>query len=143
MLASLSQYLGKPAGALLDSSPFYLWPYERSVEEYLQHQPVDYVFSEHGLSLACDSDEKINSIFVETSSFDESLSDMRFSLCRHEVIALFGAASKSGKPMIDPILGEYGVWDRYDRPDHSIHVEYYPHEDRIKQITLMRADVVP
>ncbi|MCV9965498.1 hypothetical protein OIU34_26830 [Pararhizobium sp. BT-229] len=143
MMTSLSEYLGKPVATFLASSPFKFWPYERSVEEGLPEHPVDYVFSEHGLSLTCDSDEKIESIFIQANSFDHSLSDIQFALRRHEVIKLLGVASKSGGPMRHPILDQYGVWDRFDRADYSIHIEYQPDEDRIKLITLMRADVVP
>jgi hypothetical protein len=44
--------------------------------------------------------------------------------------------------MIDPILGEYGPWDRFARLGYTIHVEYRADADCIKMITLMRPDVV-
>jgi len=54
-----------------------------------------------------------------------------------------GTPSKSGPRISDPILGEYGEWDRFTKAEHTIHVQFRPDADRIKQITLMRNDVVP
>jgi hypothetical protein len=42
-----------------------------------------------------------------------------------------------------PILGEYGGWDRFDYPSHTVHIEYRPDSDRIKMVTMMRPDVTP
>jgi hypothetical protein len=57
--------------------------------------------------------------------------------------ASFGLRSKSGEPSKHEVLGEYGAWDRYDDKYHSLHIEYAPHIDKIKMVTLMRSDAVP
>jgi len=143
MIEPLTNYLGKPASALLASPPFKFWPFERSVEGDLPERPVDYVFPQHGLELTCDNDEKIHSIFLKSDSFDQALLDIPFSSSRSDVLSLLGVPSKSGGAHTHPILGEYGAWDLFARPGHAIHVGYRADADRIRMVTLMRADVVP
>lgn len=143
MTEPLIAYLGKPASVLLASPPFKFWTFKRSVEEDLPERLIDYVCAQHGLSLVCDSDDKIRSIFLEADHFEQNLLDIPFSSSRADVLSLLGIPSKIGNPHTDPILGEYGAWDRFDWSSHSIHIEYQPHADRIKMVTLMRADVVP
>jgi hypothetical protein len=139
----LLDFLGKPAALLLTSAPFRSWNFERSVDDDLPEQTINYKVSRRGFSFTCDSDETINTIFAESDDIDKSLIDIPFSTKRWEVRSMLGAPSKSGEPRSDPILGEYGPWDLYDEERHSIHIEYQPHADRIRRITLMRADVVP
>ncbi|TIT77765.1 MAG: hypothetical protein E5W56_07875 [Mesorhizobium sp.] len=139
----LLDFLGKPASHLLTSDPFKLWDFERSVDDDLPEQTVNFEAGRQGFSFTCDSDETINTIFVESDDFDKSLIEISFSTRRWEVQSILGLPSKSGKPHTDPILGEYGPWDRYDEERYSIHIEYQPYADRIRRITLMRTDVVP
>jgi len=139
----LLDFLGKPASYLLSSDPFKHWNFERSVDDDFPEQTINYAANQQGFSLTCDSDETINTIFVESDGIDRSLIDIPFSTKRWEVQSMLGVPSKSGKPHSDPILGEYGAWDRYDQEHHSIHVEYAPRADRIRRITIMRADVAP
>ena len=146
MLKTMVKYLGSPVSTMLEDAPFRLWPFEKSFEDDLEEPSVHYVFSQHGLELTCDRDDRISVIFLYSdkfNGFDESLLDAPFSSNREKVLELFGAPSKSGGKISDPILGEYGAWDRFAKLGHSIHVEYRPDPDRIKRITLMRADMVP
>ncbi|TRD00560.1 hypothetical protein FJV76_03855 [Mesorhizobium sp. WSM4303] len=138
----LLDYLGKPATHLLTSLPFKDWDFERSIDDDLPEQSINYEAGRHGFSFTCDNDETINTIFVESDDFDQSLLDIPFSLGRWEVQSILGAPSKSGKSHSDPVLGEYGPWDRYDEERHSIHIGYQPYADRIRRITLTRADMV-
>jgi hypothetical protein len=55
---------------------------------------------------------------------------------------MFGTPSKSGEARTDPYLGEFGPWDRFDKADYSIHILYHAHVDRIKRVSLARADAV-
>ncbi len=143
MTEQLSDYLGKPASILLSSTPFNLWSFVRTVDEDLPERGVNYASEPHGLSLGCDSAEHIHSIFVSLDHIDQDLLNIPISSNRADVLVSQGVPTKSGAAHSDPILGEYGAWDRFDGPSYSMHVEYYPHEDRIKMVTLMRADVVP
>ncbi|RWE56472.1 MAG: hypothetical protein E5W09_19015 [Mesorhizobium sp.] len=136
-------YLGRPAAHLLTSAPFNTWQFKRTVDEDLPDNRVNHVADRCDFSFACDTDETITTIFIESDDFGQFLSGISFSRNRREVQGFLGAPSKSGKPYSDPILGEYGPWDRYDGGRHSIHIEYQPYADRIRRITLMREDVVP
>jgi hypothetical protein len=66
-----------------------------------------------------------------------------FGSTRREVIERLGPPFRSGQPISDPVLGDYGAWDRFIRSGYVLHVEYRRHEDAINRLTLMRADVVP
>lgn len=80
---------------------------------------------------------------MESDKIDRELFGIPFSSSRNDVLSIFGMPSKSGEARRDPFLGEYGPWDRFDEARHSIHFEYQPHADRIRRVTLMRADAVP
>lgn len=143
MTDTLVKYLGKPVSELLESPPFKFWAFERSVDEDLPDRIINYTSDQQSFHLICDNDEKIQTIFLTADHFDETRFCIPFSLRRREALSLLGVPSKSGDAHTDPILGEYGPWDRFDCAGHSIHIEYQPHADRIKMVTLMRADVVP
>ena len=131
---------------MLRENPFKDWLFERSVETDLEEPIVQYVFSTHGLALRCDQDENISVIFFYSdhyNGFDESMLEFPFSWKREQVLRKLGSPSKSGFKTKHPILGEFGEWDRFDRPNYAIHIEYRPDYDSIKKITLMRSDVVP
>lgn len=143
---TLAKYLGNPVSAMLADMPFKNWAFEKSFENDLDEPIFDYVFAQNGLDLLCDGDDKVTTIFLyfdESRWFDEGVLDVPFTSSRQQITALLGLPSKSGGRVADPILGECGPWDRFARPGYSIHVEYRVDADRIRKITLMRADVVP
>jgi hypothetical protein len=142
----IEKYLGQHVSAMLRESPFKDWPFVKRVENDLEEPIILYVFKGHGFELQCDQNYKISVIFLtsaQDNDSDETLFNFTFSWKREQVLRHFGTPSKSGGRMTDPILGEYGGWDRFDRLDHTIHIEYRTDKDRIKMITLMRSDVVP
>lgn len=104
---------------------------------------INYTSKESGLSVTCDHNERIASMFIYANRFDQALIDIPLSSGRSEVLALLGKPTRSGAAHVDPILGKYGPWDRFDDPRHSIHIQYEPDADKIKLVTLMRADVAP
>lgn len=146
MIKALNTYLNLSARVLLNELPFKTWLVEKSIDSDLDIPIIQYVFPANGMELRCDIDDTINTIFLyfeEFGGFDDGLSELSFSLGRQEVSLLLGTPSKCGAGVIDPVLGHYGPWDRFAKKDHSIHVEYAIHSDKIKKITLMRADVTP
>jgi len=146
MITKMPEYLGKHVSIMLEETPFKNWPVEKSFEDDLEERIIHYVFKEHGLALRCDKNDKICVIFLYSDNyngFDESLFEIPFSLNREQVLEHFGAPSESGGKISDPILGEYGAWDRFTRQEYAIHIEYRIESDRIKRITLMRSDVIP
>lgn len=142
----IASYLDKDASTLLAEQPFKNWNYERSVESDLETPLIDYVFPRDGMDFVCDSEDKVNSIFLysdEIRRFRGDVQDLPLKSSRQEVLARLGSPSRSGGKTSDPILGEYGAWDRFVRSGYAIHVEYRLDVDVINKITLMRADVVP
>lgn len=142
----ISKYLGKHVSAMLKEHPFKDWLFERSVETDLEEPIILYVFQKHGFELRCDQHEKVSVIFMysdDYNGFDENLLEFPFSWNREQILGRFGAPSKSGPKTKDPVLGEFGEWDRFDRSKFAIHIEYRTDRDSIKKITLMRTDVVP
>jgi len=127
---------------LLQSEPFTAWTVTRSVEDDLPVIEIRYVFTDHGVELVCDEDERIRTIFVHSGA-DEALSGIPFTTGRREVLKRFGTPSKSGAPTHHPKLGKSGAWDRFAHPSMMIHVQYRPDSDSIAMITLMRPDAVP
>lgn len=117
--------------------------FKRTVENDLPIQIIDYVCVDKGLSLACESNERIRSIFLEAADLIYSELGLPLQCGRRVVLADLGVPSSSGKPRVHPILGEYGPWDRFDYENHSIHISYDPRSDKIRILTLMRSDVVP
>jgi len=146
MTKNIADYLGSPASSLLQTTPFKDWSVEKSFEEDIDVPIIHYVFQRHGLELRCDRDDKISVIFLysdEFDGFDESLFEIPFSWGRDQVLEHFGSPSKSGGKVSDPILGNYGAWDRFTLPGHVVHFEYRANFDGIKKITLMCKDMVP
>jgi len=142
----ISRFLNQHVTSILESEPFKDWPVERSTESELEEPIIQYVFKGHGLALRCDREDRISVIFLRTSIHDslhESLCEIPLTWTRRQTLDHFGTPSKSGEKVHDPILGEYGAWDRFARSNYAIHVEYRVGCDEIKRITLMRGDVVP
>ena len=145
-ISSLAQYQGNPVSDMLTDVPFKNWSYEKSFENDLEKPRIDYVFPQNGLDVTCDEDESVTTIFLyadESRYFAEGLQDIPFSATRQQTLERLGRPSKSGGGISDPILGEYGPCDRFERSDYSVHIEYRVDADRIKLVTLMRADIVP
>ncbi len=145
-ISSLAHYLGNPVSDMLTEVPFKNWSYEKSYVNDLEKPIIDYVFGRNGLDIVCDEDDRVTTIFLysdESRYFAEGLQDIPFSATRQQTLERLGRPSKSGEGLSDPILGEYGPCDRFDKSDHSVHIEYRVDADRIRLITLMRADIVP
>jgi hypothetical protein len=143
---NLENYLGNHVSRILEVLPFKNWRVDRSLEEDLAEPIIQYVFTDHGLELRCDKEEKILSIFLDADAVDgysASIVEIPFSNSRKEVLVRFGIPSKSGAGMVDPILGAYGAWDRFTLPNHTLHIEYRATSDCIKRITFMVNEITP
>lgn len=145
-IKALASYLGKPAPIMLADPPFVNWAVDRSMDGDLEEPLVDYVFPQNGMDLSCDGDERIRTIFLyadQLRCFDGSLIEISPSSTRLDILERFGPPSRNGVGFKDPILGEYGSWDRFTFADYTFHAEYRVGSNRIKMITLMRPDMVP
>jgi hypothetical protein len=146
-IETLANYLGRPVSVLLADRPFNDWKFKRSVERAVRPPLVDYVFVNHGMDVTCDRrGERVNTIFIYANGdrrFADGVEDFPFDLSRGEVLSRLGSPEKSGERHVDPILGEYGPWDRFVRSGYVIHVQYHFSDDQVCMITLMRDDVAP
>lgn len=139
-------YLGKPVATLLQTEPFNQWSAERSIETDLEEPIIQYVFRGHAMALRCDRDDRVNVIFLRAdkhNSQDGNLFEVPFEWTRDQVLKHFGLPSKSGSKTTDPILGDFGAWDRFAFQDYSVHIEFRTERDEIRRITIMRSDAVP
>ena len=141
----IAEFLGKPVSSLLEAEPFKNWPIEGSVSDDSDPPVAYYTFLGCGLQLECDREpEIVSSVFLHAEEHAGIvLSEVPFNQSRAQVLARFGSPSRSGERMSDPVLGEFGSWDRFQMPDYTIHFQYDLESDTIKMITLMRNDVAP
>lgn len=142
-MSGLTDCLGMDASALLEAEPFKFWKFDRSIENDLAERLIDYVCDVEGFSMTCDADDRIRAIFIQSSALVHAELNMPPQAGRSEVRASLGAPSRSGEASKDIVLGEYGAWDRYEKERYSLHIEYAPHTDRIKMVTLIRPDSIP
>lgn len=137
----LSDYIGCNAEALLESLPFRNWEVERSTEEDLEQPIIQYEFPGRSIALRCDSNNHITSIFLrryDLDGFDLNSLDVSFAWDRVQVRKVLGAPTQTGDPVSDPILGEYGPWDKYKFEGYSMHLEYEKENSRVRRITIMK-----
>ena len=142
-MAKLTTYLGRKASDLMGQPPYDRWTFERTVEDDLPREPIDYVCDDEGLSFNCDGDERIQSIFLNAGNLGYFELDLPSQSGRQDVLTGLGVPSCSGEPQRVQYLGDYGAWDRFDYENHSVHISYELHADRICMVTLMLSDVVP
>ncbi|REJ86594.1 MAG: hypothetical protein DWQ35_23095 [Planctomycetota bacterium] len=141
----LAEYLGQKASSLLEAEPFRHWMVERTEDDDSDPPEVRYVFKNCGFQFICDrDDESVNTLFFEKETHAGTvLTEVPFSLRRDEVLSRFGSPSKSGEGFSDPVLGDFGAWDRFQGSDYTVHFQYRVESDGIERITLMRNDVAP
>lgn len=145
---AMTQFLGKHISELLGTSPFAEWPFRTSAIDQEEEHLISYVFEENGMEIKCDSNRRIETIFLhaeELGGFDESLLDFLFTNPREHVREHLGTPSRCREGFTDETLGKFGPWDRYDYadPNFSAHFQYTTSGTGIKMFTLMRGDVVP
>jgi hypothetical protein len=136
-------YLGTRAADLLKTAPFSSWAFSQTIDEDLAELRVNYDCESEGLSIVCDFEDRITTIFLTSVRLAYEELNLPLHSGRSDVPTAFGKPSRSGQPSVNTILGEYGAWDRYDLVDHSLHVEYRPKLDRVKMVTLMLRNVAP
>lgn len=141
----MSEYLGRPSSTLLEAQPFKGWSVERTFDEDNDSPIARYSFGSRPLRFNSDGDdERVRTVFLQADEHDGTvLSDIPFDSTRAQVLARFGAPSKSGDRRSDPILGSYGPWDRFQLSSFVLHVQFRYDSDSVAMVTLMRNDVAP
>ncbi len=95
------------------------------------------------MSVCCDANEQIATIFLSSDGVARFFAWHITVEYPRRCARAFRSAIESKPAHRQVVLGQYGPWDRFDKPSHSIHIEYELEADRIKMITLMRPDMVP
>lgn len=99
-----------------------------------------YSFTQSGIDLICNNEDRILTVFIYSGDNDHKAytgtlpHKLRFKDTRSEVIEKIGLAPKAGGGR-GGILGRIHIWDIYDLPTHSLHVQYTTN-GTIGQITL-------
>jgi hypothetical protein len=62
---------------------------------------------------------------------------------RQTIHSRLGRPSASGGGTVIHFLGKVPMWDRFDTPSHSLHVQYVAGEGAVNLVSLMRPDAVP
>ena len=107
-------------------------------------------FKNSGIAFIAPLDGKVTSIQLFAEGYEGyrqyrgQLPDgLAFNASRSSVLAHLGSAPASGGGGIVQFLGKVPKWDRFDRNDYSLHVQYVDDETAINLISLMRPDSVP
>ena len=64
---------------------------------------------------------------------------LSFSHTREQVLRLLGPPSSTGSEKVIEYYGKVPRWDRFERPNHWLHIDYCDDGQGIKQVTLMAA----
>lgn len=65
------------------------------------------------------------------------------NMTRTDVRKLHGLPAFERSPTVHPILGSFGLADRYDLASYSVHLEYAEHTGKLALVTVMAASAVP
>lgn len=142
----IADHLGEHSSEMLETEPFAVWSFQRSVDDDVGERIVYNTSEEHGLEVHCDRNERITTLFLDVDRCSEGeriFFEIDRFRDREQVLRHFGVPAKSGSERIHPILGEYGAWDRFTNPVFSIHFEYKRGFETVKKITLMLNELVP
>ncbi|WP_092051329.1 hypothetical protein [Planctomicrobium piriforme] len=104
----------------------------------------------HGLGIVGDFDGRVSTIFFYSEGMDgyrqfagdlpDELQFQDSKECIHEKL---GPPSTSGGGEAIELFGRLPKWDRYDRDESSLHIQYLDDETSIGLVSLMRPDSVP
>jgi hypothetical protein len=96
------------------------------------------------------TDGRVSTLFIFLVPTDEHqafvapiMAGLSAASTRSSVRQALGKPSRSGEARSVPILGRKGAWDRYDHVSLCVHFEYTEPDERIRQITVMSADIAP
>lgn len=145
----MSKYIGKSITDFLKEEPFYSWNYSRTStdEDDVLNQGFDYEFYGYGLAIHCNIDEIIETIFLDSKDYgevNEILTEIPFTYTRKQVRDYFGISPEFSRDALnDPILGEFGPYDRFRLYNVLIGVEFKGKKDEISQISFMPLEAFP
>ncbi len=112
--------------------------------------PRSYLSCPTGGYLLSHTAGRVNTLFVFLVPTDEYrafvaqlIAGLSCSSTRADVRHTLGLPARAGEAQTLPVLGRKGAWDRYDQGPLCVHFEYTEPEERIRQFTVMTADIAP
>jgi hypothetical protein len=97
-----------------------------------------------GVSFGFGESGELRSVFFDYEATpSEAATGIPSAATRAQVLRILGKPSRSGVAQVLPILGQQGPWDRWDRPEFSMHVQYSFENGAVAKVTLMHPSVVP
>lgn len=103
-------------------------------------QLINYDSEKNGLSIVCDSENRIQTIFLFNKKNIDANTNVKFNWRRDIVRNYFGDVSEVKRSFIHPILGRFGESDIFIDSRSKIHVEYNNNLSGVKMYTFMSSD---
>jgi hypothetical protein len=104
----------------------------------------------HGLGVIASFDGRVSSIqlfsegFQQYSQFVGMLPEgLSFGESRSSVSRRLGKPDATGGGEVIQFFGKVPTWDRFDRDQYSLHIQYADDEGSISLVSLIRPDSVP
>jgi hypothetical protein len=121
------------------------------LEEEMAIGSRSWVDRARGIEIEQDNVGAIKAIFLHSDSHQSFsgfqgplIGELSFVSSREAVRTALGEPTRSKDAFVEDSLGPQGAWDRFESPQHTIHIQYdLDTTDRIQLITLMNPDVVP
>jgi hypothetical protein len=126
------------------------------VEDSIAHLGVEVVFDDLELSeeqefsvaakdnsweISLGKDQIIDTVFLyKLEKFSDHIGFRSDSL-RGEIEKVLGQVSACGPQTDSAFLGIKGSWERYDKPEYSLHVEHEVNSENIKMVTIMLPEI--
>lgn len=144
----LVDLLGKMLDEVIELD--FVGPFQERPHAELIHDTFYVALPRLGIALVASMDGRLSCVqlFSEghegyTGFRDPLPEGLSFVDSRQLAWARLGTPAASGGGVMIAYLGEAAVWDRFDRQDHAIHLQYKEGEGGIALISLLRPDAVP
>lgn len=104
----------------------------------------------HGIGVDADFDGRVSTIFFYSEGMDDYRQftgvlpeGISFGDSRSMVQGRLGKPDASGGGTVIHFFGKAPKWDRFDRKQFSLHIQYTDDESSVSLVSLMRPDSVP
>ena len=105
---------------------------------------------DHGIEIVADLNRTVSTIFLHSEGADgyhefsgTTPERLSFEDSQATVRRRLGPPNDCGGGEVIPGFGKVPIWDRYDRGEYFLHVEYGDGESSIRLLSIMRPDSVP
>jgi hypothetical protein len=108
------------------------------------------VFKKVGLQVSFDKERKVNNVHAFSQGvqgYEQYLGalpgGLSFNMSREAVIARLGAPTRTGGPVKAIVGRQVHFWDRWDKENFVLHVQYPEKKNSITMLTIMSAGRAP